>query len=62
MKKIILLFIISLVFISCKQKEKETSSENHSIIEKQDFAIVIHGGAGTLVKGMMTVQLEANYK
>jgi len=26
------------------------------------FSIAIHGGAGTLVKGMMTSELEANYK
>lgn len=26
------------------------------------FSIAIHGGAGTLVKGMMTVELEAEYK
>ena len=26
------------------------------------FSIAIHGGAGTLVKGMMTPELEANYK
>jgi len=62
MKKIILLFIISLVFISCKQKEKETFSENSSIIEKQDFTIVIHGGAGTILKKNMTPEKEAAYK
>ena len=26
------------------------------------FSIAIHGGAGTLVKGMMTSELEAKYK
>jgi len=26
------------------------------------FSIAVHGGAGTLVKGMMTSELEANYK
>ena len=26
-----------------------------------NFSIAIHGGAGTLVKGMMTPELEANY-
>ena len=26
------------------------------------FSIAIHGGAGTLIKGMMTPELEANYK
>ena len=28
----------------------------------QTFSIVIHGGAGTLVKGLMTQELEAQYK
>ncbi|RNC87853.1 MAG: isoaspartyl peptidase/L-asparaginase [Winogradskyella sp.] len=28
----------------------------------QTYSIAIHGGAGTLVKGMMTPELEANYK
>jgi len=27
-----------------------------------NFSIAIHGGAGTLVKGMMTPQLEIEYK
>ena len=26
------------------------------------FSIALHGGAGTLVKGAMTVKLEAKYK
>ena len=26
------------------------------------FSIAIHGGAGTLVKGMMTTELEKQYK
>ena len=28
----------------------------------KNFSIAIHGGAGTLVKGMMTSELEAQYK
>ena len=27
-----------------------------------NFSIAIHGGAGTLVKGLMTPELEAEYK
>jgi beta-aspartyl-peptidase (threonine type) len=29
---------------------------------KNNFSIAIHGGAGTLVKGMMTAEIEARYK
>ncbi len=32
------------------------------MIHMKTFSIAIHGGAGTLVKGMMTVELEAAYK
>ena len=28
----------------------------------KNFSIAIHGGAGTLVKGIMTPELEVNYK
>ena len=28
----------------------------------KNFSIAIHGGAGTLVKGMMTTELETQYK
>ena len=62
MKKIILLFILSLVFISCKQDDKVTSKENNSTTEKPDFAIVIHGGAGTILKKNMTTEKEIAYK
>jgi len=32
------------------------------IYRMNTFSIAIHGGAGTLVKGMMTSELEAEYK
>ena len=32
------------------------------ILQMNTFSIAIHGGAGTLVKGMMTPELEAKYK
>lgn len=64
------LFLLSLVFfISCddsnqrkqeKQKqETESSSENDSI---QNFGIVIHGGAGTILKENMSDSLEQAYR
>lgn len=62
MKKIVLLFVISLVFISCKHNVNTTSSENNSTKTKADFAIVIHGGAGTILKKNMTPKKEAAYR
>jgi len=62
MKKIILLFCLSIVFISCNDKKKSSPSENNSIPEKPKYAIVIHGGAGTILKKNMTPEKEAAYR
>jgi len=58
-------FIVSLLF-GCKNEEKPTSetikaSENTNKKE-QNFGIVIHGGAGTILKENMSDSLEAAYK
>lgn len=67
MKKIILLFSLSL-FLSCNtstNKEPETKQTN-TTAKQQDsvanFGIVIHGGAGTILKENMSDSLEQAYK
>ena len=62
MKKIILLFIFSAVFNSCKQEENTTLTENKTEQSKAEFSIVIHGGAGTILKKNMSPEKEAAYK
>lgn len=62
MKKIILLFCVSIVFISCETNKKSSNSENNSTSKKPKFAIVIHGGAGTILKKNMTPEKEAVYR
>jgi len=62
MKKIILLFIFSVVFNSCKQEGNVQTTENNSEQNKAEFSIVIHGGAGTILKKHMTDEKEAAYK
>ena len=62
MKKIILLTIISFVFLSCKQENKPAYNEKKSNTEIAEFAIVIHGGAGTILKKNMTPEKEAAYR
>ncbi|SFB74058.1 beta-aspartyl-peptidase (threonine type) [Zunongwangia mangrovi] len=70
MKKLLLLFSI-FAFISCgetSEKESATSStsEENSTENTNDsipnFGIVIHGGAGTILKKNMTDSLEKAYK
>jgi len=69
MKKLIYFILLSLVFIACKNKEElKTLSERqeevaNSVHQKvNDFAIVIHGGAGTILKENMTPEMEEAYK
>ena len=53
MKKIVLL--VALTLISCQpQPEKENKTPN--------FGIVIHGGAGTILRKNMTPEMEAQYR
>ena len=60
MKKILLIASVLLISLGCKT-EKTTS--NKEISKKvNDFAIIIHGGAGTILKKNMSDEKEAAYK
>ena len=50
------LAIISFLILSCKSPEKIDKNTNNI------FSIVIHGGAGTILKKNMTKEMEANYR
>lgn len=63
MSKLLLsLLCITLVLNSCQQEKKDTLNIEKSVVEKPEFAIVIHGGAGTILKQNMTPEREAAYK
>lgn len=62
-----LTFIIAfLTFFGCKQpdfsEEKSPKTEKNSPKSENTFGIVIHGGAGTILKENMSDSLEAAYK
>jgi beta-aspartyl-peptidase (threonine type) len=59
-KTIILLFSCSLFFTACKEGNKKASPKE--LTEKDQIAIAIHGGAGTILKENMTPELEAAYE
>lgn len=61
MKKIISLFVLLIVFTTCKNLDKK-AEESQPKQEKTEFAIIIHGGAGTILKKNMTPEKEAAYK
>lgn len=66
MKKLLYFFAFLSIISSCKQtgtnSELIVTSETSSEIKKADFAIIIHGGAGTILKKNMTPEKEAAYK
>ncbi len=52
------LYILSLLlFFGCKTEKKASE-----IIKQNEFAIIIHGGAGTILKKNLTPEKEAAYK
>jgi beta-aspartyl-peptidase (threonine type) len=67
MKRIFLLFSLSL-FLACNTSAKKETQTNETIeTEKaqdsvENFGIVIHGGAGTILKENMSDSLEQAYK
>ena len=66
MKKLLFLFSL-IIFISCNDKPNQETSENETNPQNQqdtipNFGIVIHGGAGTILKENMSDSLEQAYK
>ena len=61
--KYIFLTLLLILSISCKKVQVEETSipENPVTLEKQ-FAIVIHGGAGTIKKANMSDEQEVAYR
>ncbi len=62
MKSLLSLVVASLLFIACKHDLKTEKASVAETPKQQEFAIVIHGGAGTILKEYMTDSLEAAYK
>jgi len=52
----IILALFAISFSSCNQQPSQTE------IQKPEYAIVIHGGAGTILKENMTPETEAAYR
>ena len=67
MKNLIYLPLLMLLFLNCKNEQnnvdQQTTADSNAIISKKtnEFAIVIHGGAGTILKKNMTPEDEVAY-
>lgn len=59
MKTIYSIFIAAFLLIGCQKASESTQITDEKV---NDFAIIIHGGAGTILKKNMTPEREAEYK
>jgi L-asparaginase / beta-aspartyl-peptidase len=61
---IFILFLISGIFLfSCKNDNKATEKQSVATDgKKQEWAIVVHGGAGSITKEKMTQEMDAEYR
>ncbi|WP_282070933.1 isoaspartyl peptidase/L-asparaginase family protein [Polaribacter atrinae] len=62
MKKILFIVSALLLLIGCKNESKPLSTAQKKIEVQNEFAIIIHGGAGTILKKNLSDEKEAAYK
>ncbi len=66
MKQVFILFALIFLTVSCNSNSETeaeaTKNSSEEVTEKADFAIIIHGGAGTILKKNMTTEKEAAFK
>ena len=62
-KFITALFIVALTLFSCKTDKKSAAAKsNEASVTKQQWAIVIHGGAGGITRENITPELDKEYR
>lgn len=62
MKKFVLFFALSFLCFACNDSTRTTEEKPVTTTEKPEFAIVIHGGAGTILRENMTPETEIAYR
>ena len=62
MKKVVYILSFLLIFFGCKNASENPSEEKNIETKTNEFAIIIHGGAGTILKKNMSDEKEAEYK
>ncbi|PQJ80018.1 isoaspartyl peptidase/L-asparaginase family protein [Polaribacter porphyrae] len=65
MKNLAIALVSSLLFFGCNTNSNQNSDTNITKLQNKkvnDFAIIIHGGAGTILKKNMTPEKEAAYE
>ena len=62
MKPILSLFTLLVLVCGCKNETTNSSEEINTETQQNEFAIIFHGGEGTVLKENMSDELEAEYK
>jgi beta-aspartyl-peptidase (threonine type) len=62
MKQYLLILSFLIVLLGCKNETTLSSEEKKDAIKQNEFAIIIHGGAGTILKKNMSDEKEVEYK
>ena len=62
MRKVISIVLFAFFFLGCTTGQKPKENIIKTVKKQNDFAIIIHGGAGTILKKNMTKEKEAAYK
>jgi beta-aspartyl-peptidase (threonine type) len=58
----IFIFITAMLLLSFSCKNESTVKQNKTLTKQNEFAIIIHGGAGTILKKNLSNEKEAAYK
>lgn len=56
------LFLILFCITDCKNSKKTSDPQTDTSVSKQEWAIVIHGGAGVITRASMTPELDKEYR
>jgi beta-aspartyl-peptidase (threonine type) len=62
MKQYLLILSFLIVLLGCKSETTLSSEEKRDATKQNEFAIIIHGGAGTILKKNMSDEKEVEYK
>tara|TARA_B110000046_G_scaffold185606_1_gene228057 strand:+ start:974 stop:2032 length:1059 start_codon:yes stop_codon:yes gene_type:complete len=62
MKQYLLILSFLIVLLGCKNETTLSSEEKRDATKQNEFAIIIHGGAGTILKKNMSDEKEVEYK
>ncbi|WP_158839986.1 isoaspartyl peptidase/L-asparaginase family protein [Polaribacter sp. L3A8] len=62
MKNAFFIILLVLISVGCKQETVTSSEEKNTTKQQHKFAIIIHGGAGTILKKNLSDEKEEAYK